>query len=285
MSPATVERPDLHAIELAGRRFAWRSFGAGPPLVLVNGYAASSTDWDPTLLAALARRLRVICPDNRGTGDSELGDPDALTVAAMADDVAALLDALGLRRAALAGWSMGGYVVQTLALREPARVSELVLLATGPGGGEGVPAEPHVWERLTDHSGTPREQARRLIELLFGLDLAPAIDAQFGELVAQARAALAPPTLAAQERVLAAWQSEPQPRPGEDAPPVLAICGELDVIAPPGNAEALAALWPRTRVERIAGGGHAFMAQEPERVAALIADFVDLATASRQTLR
>lgn len=273
MSAASVERPDLRAIELDGRRFAWRSFGEGPPLVLVNGYAASSTDWDPTLLAALAARLTVICPDNRGTGESELGDPQALTVGAMADDLEALLDALGLARAPLAGWSMGGYVVQTLALRAPERVSELVLLATGPGGAEGVPAEPGVWERLTDRSGTPREQARRLISLLFPPDLAPAIDAQFGDVVAQARAQLSPRTLAAQERVLAAWQSEPQPAPGEDAPPLLAICGELDTIAPPQNADALAALWPETRVERIAGGGHAFMAQEPERVAALIADF------------
>jgi pimeloyl-ACP methyl ester carboxylesterase len=273
VSVATVERPDLQAIELEGRRFAWRSFGAGPPLVLVNGYAASSTDWDPALLAALASRLTVICPDNRGTGGSELGDPEALTVGAMAADALALLDALGLQSASLAGWSMGGYVAQTLALRAPARVSELVLMATGPGGGKGVPAQDGVWERLTDHSGSPREQARRLIELLFPPDLAPAIDAQFGELVAEARAALSPQTLAAQERVLAAWQAEPEQVPGEGAPPVLAICGELDVIAPPGNGDALAALWPQARVERIAGGGHAFMAQEPARVAALIADF------------
>jgi pimeloyl-ACP methyl ester carboxylesterase len=271
---ASVEHPELHAIEREGRRFAWRSFGVGPPLVLVNGYAAGSADWDPTLLAALARHLEVICPDNRGTGESELGDPEALTVGAMAEDVEALLDARGLHRAALAGWSMGGYVAQTLALRTPARVSELVLLATGPGGGEGVPAEPGVWERLTDHSGTPQEQASRLIALLFPPDVAPAIDAEFGESVAEARAGLSPLTLAAQERVLQAWQADPQPVPGEDAPPVLAICGELDTIAPPANADALAALWPRTSVERIAEGGHAFMAQEPERVAALIAGFL-----------
>lgn len=274
---ATAEHPELHAIELEGRRFAWRSFGKGPPLVLVNGYAASSTDWDPALLAALARNLEVICSDNRGTGESELGDPEALTVGAMAEDVEALLDARGLQEAALAGWSMGGYVAQTLALRAPARVSELVLLATGPGGGEGVPAEPGVWERLTDHSGMPREQASRLISLLFPPDVAPAIDAQFGEVVAEARAALSPRTLSAQERVLQAWQADPQPVPGEDAPPLLAICGELDTIAPPGNADALAALWPRTSLERIVGGGHAFMAQEPERVAALIAGFLGAA--------
>jgi 3-oxoadipate enol-lactonase len=264
----------MPSTQIDGRRFAWGELGEGPPLVLVNGYAASSADWDPTFIAALARTFTLVCPDNRGTGDSELGDPDALTVGAMVDDVDALIDELGFGRPVLAGWSMGGYVVQRLALRSPQRASAIALLATGPGGGAGVPAEPHVWGRLTDHSGTPREQGSRLIALLFPPDVAPAIDAQFGELVADARGAFSPQTLAAQERVLAAWQVEPQPVPREDAPPALVISGELDVIAPPANADALAALWPETSVERIAGGGHAFMAQEPERVAALIASFV-----------
>ncbi len=264
----------MPSTQIDGRRFAWSELGQGPPLVLVNGYAASSADWDPTFTAALARTFTLVCPDNRGTGDSELGDPDALSVDAMADDVEALIDELRLGRPALAGWSMGGYVVQRLALRSPARMSAIALLATGPGGGAGVPAEPYAWGRLTDHSGTPREQATRLIALLFPPDVAVEIDAQFGEIVAEARAAFSQQALAAQERVLAAWQAEPQPAPGDGAPPALVIAGELDVIAPPGNADALAALWPDTQVERIAGGGHAFMAQEPERVAALIASFV-----------
>lgn len=265
---------EKQSIELAGRKLAWRSLGAGPPLLLVNGYAASSADWDPTFTAALARSFTLICPDNRGTGDSELGDASALSVDAIADDVAALLDALGIERAALVGWSMGGYVVQRLALRSPARARSIALLATGPGGGAGVPAEPYVWGQLTDHSGTPREQASRLISLLFPPDVAPSVDEQFGDIVAAARATLSPQALAAQERVLAAWQTEPQPAPAADAPPALIVSGALDVIAPPGNADALAALWPQSRVEPIAGGGHAFMAQQPEQVAALIADFL-----------
>ncbi len=264
----------MPSMQIDGSRFAWSELGQGPPLVLVNGYAASSADWDPTFTAALAETFTLICPDNRGTGDSELGDPDALTVDAMVDDVDALIAELGLGPPALAGWSMGGYIVQRLALRSPARASAIALLATGPGGGAGVPAEPYVWEQLTDHSGTPREQATRLIALLFPPDVSAAIDAQFGEVVAEARAASSQQTLTAQERVLAAWQAEPQPAPGGDAPPALVISGELDVIAPPGNADALAALWPETSVERIAGGGHAFMAQEPQRVAALIASFM-----------
>jgi pimeloyl-ACP methyl ester carboxylesterase len=265
---------DLRAIEIDGRRFAWRSLGAGPPLVLVNGYAASSADWDPMLLAALARSFELICPDNRGTGGSELGDGERLTVDAMAGDVERLLDALALERGAVVGWSMGGYVAQRLALRAPARVAALTLLASAPGGPAGVIGEPSARRALVDHSGTPREQATRLISLLFPAAVAVRVDGEFGELVAAARAALSPATLAAQERVLGEWHAQAQPRPREDAPPVLVICGSEDVILPPANAHALAEVWPRARVELIAGGGHAFIAQEPARVARLIASFV-----------
>lgn len=265
---------DVRTIAIDGRRLAWRSSGDGEPLLLVNGYAASAADWDPTLLQALGRSFALICPDNRGIGASQLGDPFELTIDAMAADLQRLLDALGIERAPVAGWSMGSYVAQRLALRSPARVQALVLLASAPGGPTAVSAEPGVWERLTDHSGTPREQATRLIALLFPPDVAAQIDRQFGDVVADARAQLSPESLAAQERALAAWHAEPQALPGSDSPPVLAICGSEDIVIPPQNSDALAARWPGTSVERIAGGGHAFMAQQPERVAQLIVDFV-----------
>jgi pimeloyl-ACP methyl ester carboxylesterase len=55
---------------------------------------------------------------------------------------------------------------------------------------------------------------------------------------------------------------------------VLVAHGAEDLVIPPANADALAARWPGARVERFAGGGHAFMAQEPRRLAELIAGFV-----------
>ncbi|HEX4483561.1 MAG TPA: alpha/beta hydrolase [Solirubrobacteraceae bacterium] len=261
-------------IAIDGRSFAWRALGEGPPLLLVNGYAASSADWDPALLAVLAHSFELICPDNRGTGVSELGAADALTVDAMAADLERLLDALELERAAVVGWSMGGYVSQRLALRAPARVTALTLLASAPAGPSGVLGEPAARRALVDHSGTPREQASRLISLLFPPAVAARVDSEFGEVVAAARSELSPQTLAAQERVLGEWHSQAQRAPGADAPPVLVICGGEDAVLPPANGEALAAFWPGARVVQIAGGGHAFMAQEPERVAHLIEAFV-----------
>lgn len=262
------------SIEIERRRLAWRSLGSGPPLLLLNGYAATAADWDPEALAVLTRSFELICPDNRGVGDSQLGDPEELTIDAMAADFEALLDALAIERLPVVGWSMGGFVAQRLAARAPGRVAALGLLATDPGGPAAVRAEPRVWELLTDHSGTPREQATRLLSVLFPSPVAAEMDRQFGDLMASARAVLSPAALLAQEAAMAGWHDEDQPRTNADPLPVLVACGSEDVVIPPANAEALSDRWPGCRIERFPGGGHAFMAQEPQRLADLIASFL-----------
>lgn len=258
-----------HSIESEGRRLAWRSIGRGPVLLLINGYAATAADWDPSFLAALARSFELVCPDNRGVGGSTPGEAP-LTIDAMAADLEALLDALELESASVAAWSMGGFVAQRLAARAPRRVAGMALLATDPGGPEAVLADPEAWAQLTDHSGTPREQASRLIALLFPPDLAAVIDERFGDVVAAARAELSPGTLSAQEAAMEAWHAETQPIV-DGLGPVLIAHGDEDVVIPPANAEALAVRCPGCRVELLAGCGHALMAQEPERLAELIA--------------
>ncbi|HSS31673.1 MAG TPA: alpha/beta hydrolase [Solirubrobacterales bacterium] len=240
-----------------------------PPLLLINGYAAAGGDWDPAFLAELGSSHRVIRPDNRGMGDAELG-AEELTVDLMAADMERLLDAEGIDRLPVVGWSMGGFVAQQLGRRAPERVAALALLDTDPGGAAAVVADSAVWERLTDHSGTPREQASRLIALLFPPPLAAEIDAQFGDVVAAAREQLAPTALRAQEAAMTAWhRDDPGPAPA-GAPPVLVLHGTEDIVIPPANAQALAAAWPGARVEMFEGCGHALMAQEPQRVAELI---------------
>jgi pimeloyl-ACP methyl ester carboxylesterase len=249
---------------------ASRSVGSGPPLLLVNGYAATGADWDPTFLELLAASHRVICPDNRGLGDSAPAEGD-LTVDSMAADLEALLDELELERVAVAGWSMGGFVAQRLARRAPGRVTALTLIATDPGGPDAVAAEPAVWRQLTDRSGSPREQASRLIPLLFPPAMAPAIDAQFGDLIAAGRAAMPAEALAAQERAMQGWHREGAGDPGAgEMPPTVVVHGEEDVVIPVANAEPLARRWPGARVELVPAAAHAVMAQDPRRVAAAI---------------
>jgi pimeloyl-ACP methyl ester carboxylesterase len=109
--------------------------GSGPPVVLVHGLPSCAYDWATLPQKLAARGYRVIAYDRVGYGYSSrsAATPDRYTYESNARDLAALLNALGLPRAALVGWSYGGAVVQTLAADAPARVSQLVLVAAvGP---------------------------------------------------------------------------------------------------------------------------------------------------------
>ncbi|HVW48149.1 MAG TPA: alpha/beta hydrolase [Solirubrobacterales bacterium] len=255
-----------------GRQVAWRALGDGPPLVLFNGYAGTRLDWDPAFLGALAAHHRVICPDTAGLGDSPLPAGEAVGgVEGMTSDAVALLDGLGVERAAVAGWSMGGFIVQSLIRAIPARIAAAALISTHTGGPDCIDAAPGVFEVLIDHSGTPREQATRFISLLFPPERAAEADAQFGDLIAAARVELPEPVLFEQEDAIVRWHGRPGSLPLADPSlPTVVVHGGKDTLVPPGNAEVLARFHPGARVEIRPDCAHAPMAQEPDAVAAAI---------------
>jgi pimeloyl-ACP methyl ester carboxylesterase len=255
------------AIQLEGRRLTWRSRGSGPPLLLVNGYAATGADWDPAFLGALAGAHTVLCPDSRGMGGSDLGEEE-LSIDGMAADLAALLDALGVGSLPVVGWSMGGFVVQRLAETAPDRVTSLALLSTDPGGSEAIPAAEEAWARLVDRSGPPREQASRLISLLFPAGVAEDVDRRFGGLVAEARATLSGASLEAQERAMVAWHRTERGALSAP-PPTVVVHGGADAVIPAANAALLASRWS-ARSQILDDCAHAVMAQRPDAVAETI---------------
>jgi pimeloyl-ACP methyl ester carboxylesterase len=106
------------------------------PLILLQHFRGSMDNWDPALLNGFARDRTVITFDNAGVGFSRGGVPD--TVAAMAQHALDFLDALGLTRVDLLGFSLGGYIAQHLSLEHPLRVRRLILAGTGAGRGEGT---------------------------------------------------------------------------------------------------------------------------------------------------
>jgi 3-oxoadipate enol-lactonase len=255
-----------------GRTIAWTAFGAGDPLLLINGYAATGADWDPVFIGALAARFRVVSPDNIGLGHSELADGEEVGGAeGMTDDMLALLDALEIESAVVAGWSMGGFVAQSLVRAAPGRVTGLALIDTHTGGPDCVDAGPGIFQQLIDHSGTPREQATRLLSLLFPPDHAAEADERFGELVATARAALPERVLFMQEDAIVAWHNRPTPlEPIAPGTPTAIVHGGRDTTVPPGNAEVLAAAHPGAVVTIFDDCAHAPMGQEPAAVAEAI---------------
>jgi pimeloyl-ACP methyl ester carboxylesterase len=123
-------------VEVNGIRFAYRRFGnpIGTPIVLLQHFMGNLDNYDPAITNALATSREVILTDNAGVGLSTGQAPD--TVAGMARDVTSLIDALGLEHVDLFGFSMGGYVAQQIAVDRPELVRRLILVGTGPRGGE-----------------------------------------------------------------------------------------------------------------------------------------------------
>ena len=129
-----MDPPDHFATARDGTRIWWRGSGAGrPAVVLTDGIACAGFIWK-YLEKALARRRRVLRWNYRGHGRSEAPrDPARVTVLDCVDDLLAVLDAAGERRAVLAGHSMGVQVVLEAHRRAPDRVAGLLLLCGGPG--------------------------------------------------------------------------------------------------------------------------------------------------------
>ena len=125
-------------LEADGIRFAYRRFGnpVGAPTVLLQHFMGNLENYDPAITDALAMGREVILTDNAGVGLSTGSAPE--TVNGMARDAAALIDALRLEQVDLYGFSMGGYVAQQITIDRPELVRRLILVGTGPRGGEGM---------------------------------------------------------------------------------------------------------------------------------------------------
>lgn len=115
-------------VKVRGADFHYHVHGDGEPLLLITGFSGDLYNWKKAI-PLLERRHRVIAFDNRGSGLTE-DDGAEFTVEDMADDAAGLIEALGIEKAHVVGWSMGGNVAQELAMRHPRRVGGLVLMST-----------------------------------------------------------------------------------------------------------------------------------------------------------
>lgn len=116
----------IREAQVNGIKLVYREEGdpAAPPLLLLHGRTASMHDWNG-ITQHFAARHHVIVPDLRGHGASD--HPGEYPLPAMAEDVVALLDHLGLERVTLVGHSLGGMVSHLLAMNHPGRVERLVL--------------------------------------------------------------------------------------------------------------------------------------------------------------
>jgi len=138
MSTHTALTVPTRFVEAKGNRFAYRRWGkpGGIPLVFLNYFTGNLDDWDPLVTDGFAVDHEVILFNNAGVASSEGEAPG--TVSEMTRHAVAFCDSLGLKKVNTVGFSLGGMIAQQLALDNPDRVNKVILLGTGPRGGEGM---------------------------------------------------------------------------------------------------------------------------------------------------
>jgi pimeloyl-ACP methyl ester carboxylesterase len=243
--------------------------GAGAPVVLLHGFPLHSEIWRAQR-AGLADRWRVITPDLRGHGNSPAPE-GAYSMEAMARDVLALVDALGIRKAVLMGHSMGGYVTLAAAKIAPERFLALGLVASQAAADteEARQGRFKMVEKVAAEGSAPVEAA--MIPRLF----APESGAG-KNIVEEVRQMIlkTPPAgiIGALQGMAARENSEAVLAKMEV--PILILAGQHDQIIPLTKSQALAAAVPEATLAIIEKAGHMPMLEEPARTTAAIGEFL-----------
>jgi 2-hydroxymuconate-semialdehyde hydrolase len=236
--------------------------GSGEPVVLVHGLPGSASDWD-ALAPRLAEKRRVIRYDRVGFGFSgRRDDPGVFSLGQNARELVELLDALGLARVTLVGWSSGGGIAQVVAARRPERVARLVLVATDAPGLDWPPDGP-AWRIVLSPVGIPLTRAlmsfRPLGQRLVSRDLALAYSGreriQPG-IVARTHALLVLPGAVRSFIEETRQYDLGALAPETIAAPTLIVHGDSDGLIPIAIAERLQQRIRDARLLRIENGSH-----------------------------
>jgi len=243
----------------------------GTPVVLLQGLGLSGRFWFdvPSMLADdRDRPRRVVCIDNRGTGQSDK-PRTPWTMAAMADDVVAVLDHAGIESAFVVGISMGGMIAQQLALRHPERVRGLVLIATTAGFLLGALPEVRAIGRLVALPFGGTVASTSLVRLLLPEAKWPRAKEIFrGWPRAIKEDPLVPWTFAA--HLFASCTHLVTRRLSKVTCPAIVVAGAHDQLIPAKNAEVLARSLRRAELEVIADAGHAVYAEDRDLVRRMV---------------
>jgi pimeloyl-ACP methyl ester carboxylesterase len=251
---------------VSGTRIAWYERGEGPPLLMLMGTGSTMAEWDPALLRLLARDHRLIFFDYPGIGRS--GPWRGGSFDSLADTAAGLMAAIGVERANVLGWSMGGFVAQRLAVEHPERVSGLILAGTNPGGSAAVlgtrraqriDSKPNPSDRDILHELYPpnrQAEGRRFLHRLVTASRSGEIPNDFNvpSATTDAQVAAEDPWLRsnANYRQLARIDA-----------PTLAAAGRSDPVVPPVNLRRIASRIPAAKLA-VFPGAHAFLFQSRE---------------------
>ena len=265
-----------------GLRIAYELRGTAhrrrPWLILIPGMAFDRSGWGPAL-ARLGRRFRLVLVDNRGTGSSD-GPSGSYTVADMAGDVVAVLDAVGIDQAHVMGASLGGMVAQELAITRPERVDGLVLACTTPGWPTGYPMPAASLRLIAATHGVSAEAALRP-HTENALSARTVRDRpELVERLVKLQRVRLPDTAVLSAQAAAGARYAGHRRQARIRARTVVMHGDADTVVDPRNARLLADRIPGARLVIFPGLGHLLFWEDPDGFADAASAFL-LATDGR----
>jgi pimeloyl-ACP methyl ester carboxylesterase len=253
----------------------YKIFGSGDPLFLITGFKGTMDQWDQRLLQNLASQFRVVVFDNRGMGETSVGNTNKnSSIAQFANDTAGLIDALGFKKVNILGWSMGGFVAQELALNHPEKVDRLILYATSCGGKEAVFPGPDVLKNITDTTGSLKEQHDRFAYMLFPKEWIKQV-ANYADYFPMTNESTTASSVERQWNAIMNWGGACN-RIQSITQPTLVIGGTSDSLTPPPNFVLLTERIPGSWLIQVRGGGHGLMYQYPDSLSQSLLHFLSL---------
>jgi pimeloyl-ACP methyl ester carboxylesterase len=263
VGPGETGRRDGRSDRHRRRRAPDRAPGHGPDVLLIAGLGDPAEAWQPQL-DGLSDRYLLTAFDNRGAGRTPLPG-GRISPATMADDAAALLRALGVPSAHVAGFSMGSAAAQELAIRHPELIRSLVLVGTYARPDALWRSQLEFWRWLAEVA--PSERA--FFEGFFTWVYTPRAhaDGTVGQIVEEALVfPHKQPVEAFQAQVDACIAHDTEDRLAEIDTPTLVLSGELDIILPPRFGRSVAAGIPNARFEVMPGEAHQPFQEVPDEI-------------------
>ncbi len=251
---------------VAGRRMHYDAMGpaSGPPVVLVHGLGGRAEDWINLAPFLVRAGYRVYLPDLPGFGRSEQPADFSYSIPDQADAVMGFMDAMGVKQADLAGWSMGGWIAQWIAAKHRERVNRLMLFDSA-----GLRVKPD-WNTALF---TPRDAAEldQLEALL--MPHPPQIPAFIADDVLRASRQNAWVIRRALDSMLAGHEPTDEMLPDLKMP-VLIVWGDADHIVPLSQGQRMHHLIPQSQLEVVPGCGHLAPGQCADRIGPQVAEFL-----------
>ncbi|QPF81884.1 alpha/beta fold hydrolase [Bradyrhizobium genosp. L] len=256
----------MERIEANGISISFRRRGEGPPLFLLHGAEADHSMFD-AFGAALASHFTVIAYDQRDSGATR--NPHLpYGLGELADDLAALIAALGYTRANVFGTSFGGAIAQVAAVRHPARIDHLVLASTFRAGVSVASINPEGFPRFAELRAHLPESLAAFAEYFFPPSYIAAYPEALAIFTGTKRDA------GQKERRGAVLARPIEVSLGGIKAPTLVVVGSEDRLIPPAHTLSLAREIPAARTAVIAGVGHVGTIQDPAAVAAEVTAFL-----------